>query len=94
MGLQGLIDNSKNPYSGYWDRIILGLGAFAIFSVSYWVGQHVYNAVKSETPQDNHKRPESVIGTSEPDKYIEVNGQRYFSEIDGQSVEDYVRSPQ
>ncbi len=34
---------------------------------------------------------ENVIGQEAPDRFYELNGQRGYLEIDGKSVEQYVR---
>lgn len=40
--------------------------------------------------QDNLLYQQQIIGSSIPDVYIETNGVKYFSHIDGRSIEEIV----
>ena len=56
-----------------------------------------YHDKEMETLQDLIQQPlyqlqtENIFGQEAPEKFYEINGQRFYLEIDGRPVEEYVR---
>lgn len=48
-------------------------------------------ADKAKATSSNNTKIENVIGSESPEKFYELNGQRVYLEIDGKSVEEYVK---
>ena len=79
-----------------------GCGTTLMALVAFWLGvygcndidkmRREINDIKVEMTQKgqaNYLRIENVIGGPEPERFYEVDGKRYFVEVDGKQVESY-----
>lgn len=65
-------------------RVIYFVGLLAIgYGINHFIAANVRDHQETVT--------QNVIGTPEPEQFVEKDGRRYFLQIDGQQVEDYVR---
>ena len=78
------------------DTILSSLLAAGMFGSAYvyMIYKNNQNNVKTNKPikiaEGNYILQErNVIGDSRPEKFIEINGQRYYVQIDGKPVENY-----
>lgn len=72
---------------GFCLGIIMGLG----ITTNEQTGRIEQELETLESSRLYELRTENVIGQETPEKFYEINGQRVYLEIDGQSVEQYFK---
>ena len=66
-------------------KIILGMGA-VVSAITLGLGSYIlYDSTKEKVTQQN------VRGNEKPETYVEVNGVKYYSHIDGKEISDVVK---
>jgi len=61
---------------------------------NYWSWfRNIVSVTEVEAPANNSKRPvsQNVLGGSADETFVEIDGQKYYSKIDGQTIDEYVR---
>ncbi|MEK6939543.1 MAG: hypothetical protein AABX31_02340 [Nanoarchaeota archaeon] len=70
-----------------WQQVaVLGLG-LSYFSLAGYGLYNVFHALL-QTPKVVQ---ENVLGNGKPETYIEVNGVKYYSHVDGKDISDLVK---
>ncbi|HIH15409.1 MAG: hypothetical protein QT08_C0017G0028 [archaeon GW2011_AR17] len=72
---------------GYVVTLTMGI----IIAVGVGGGLHGLGQGLSNLFQDDLLYQQHVIGIAIPDIYIERDGVKYFSQVDGKNIEDYVK---
>ena len=79
----------KNQHSIYDN--LPGIGLYVICVVGMVAG--IKSCSRTEGLNEMRKvRVENVIGAEAPEKFYEINGQRFYSEVDGKPVESHFKT--
>jgi len=66
-------------------KIIMGIGVVAS-AITLGLGSYIlYDSTKEKVIQQN------ILGNGKPETYVEVNGVKYYSHIDGKEISDVVK---
>jgi hypothetical protein len=86
-----MINNRKSGFTTLDKVLYLGLAAI-ILPLSFVGLRKIYHAgVESLIANHQPVQTTNVVGNERTEQFIEFKGKRFYSEIDGQPIEDYLK---